>query len=49
VWSHMKKVLLSQRIHEAGMKLLEGKVEIIIAPDNSEETMRKLCKDIQVK
>jgi len=42
----MKKVLLSQPIHEAGMKLLEGKVEIIIAPDTSEETMRKLCKDV---
>lgn len=43
----MKKVLLPQPIHEAGMQLLEGKVEIIIAPDNSEETMHKLCKDIQ--
>ena len=42
----MKKVLLSQRIHEAGVKLLEGKVEIIIAPDTSEETMRKLGKDV---
>jgi len=42
----MKKVLLSQPIHEAGMKLLEGKVEIIIAPDTSEETMRKSCKDV---
>ena len=42
----MKKVLLSQPIHEAGMKLLEGKVEIIIAPDNSEETMRKLGRDV---
>jgi len=28
------------------MKLLEGKVEIIIAPDISEETMRRLCKDV---
>ncbi len=43
----MKKVLLSQPIHEAGMKLLEGKVEIIIAPDISEETMRKLGRDVQ--
>jgi D-3-phosphoglycerate dehydrogenase len=42
----MKKVLLSQPIHEVGMKLLKGKVEIIIAPDTSEETMRKLCKDV---
>ncbi len=42
----MKKVLLSQRIHEAGMKLLEGKVEIILAPHTSEETMLQLCKDV---
>ncbi|MFQ6066020.1 MAG: hydroxyacid dehydrogenase [bacterium] len=46
VGSPMKKVLLSQPIQEAGMKLLEGKVEIIIAPDTSEETMRKLCRDV---
>lgn len=44
--SYMKKVLLSQSIDEAGMKLMEGKVEIIIAPDTSEATMRKLCKDV---
>jgi len=25
----VKKVLLSQRIHEAGMKLLEGRVDVI--------------------
>jgi len=43
----MKKLLLSQPIHEAGMKLLEEKVEVIIAPDTSEETMRKSCKDVQ--
>lgn len=42
----MKKVLLSQPIHEAGMKLLKGKVEIIIAPDTSEATMGKLCGDV---
>ncbi len=44
--SCMKKVLLSQPIHEAGMKLLKGKVEIIVAPDTSEATMRKLCRDV---
>jgi len=44
--SCMKKVFLSQPIHEAGMKLLKGKVEIIIAPDTSEATMRKLCRDV---
>ena len=44
--SCMKKVLLSQPIHEAGMKLLKGKVEIIIAPDTSEATMCKLCRDV---
>ena len=42
----MKKVLLSQCIHEAGMKLLRGKVEMVVAPDTSEETMCKLCKDV---
>ena len=43
----MEKVLLSQPIHEAGMKLLEGKVEIIIPRDASEETLGKLCRDVQ--
>ena len=42
----MKKVLLSQPVHQAGMKLLKGRVEIIIAPDTSEATMRKLCRDV---
>jgi D-3-phosphoglycerate dehydrogenase len=42
----MKKVLLSQPIHEAGMKLLEGRVEVIVSPDTSEETVRKLSRDV---
>ena len=44
--SDVKRVLLSQSIHEAGMKLLKGRVEIIIAPDTSETTMRKFSRDV---
>jgi len=43
----MKKVLLPQRIHDSGMKILKGKVEIIIAPDQLKETIKKLVKDVQ--
>ncbi len=42
----MKKVLISQPIHEAGMKLLEGNVQTIIAPDNCQETLHRLCRDV---
>lgn len=41
----MKKVLLPQPIHEAGMKLLEEKVEVIVAPDPSKKIVCKLVPD----
>lgn len=42
----MKKILLSQKIDPAGMKLLEGKYDVITAPDCKAETMLSLCKDV---
>lgn len=42
----MKKILLSQAIHPSGMSLLEGKFEVITAPDCTAETMLKLSKDV---
>lgn len=42
----MKKVLLPQSIHEAGMKLLEGKAKIIICPDTSKKNALRLVKDV---
>ncbi|MDX9882920.1 MAG: hydroxyacid dehydrogenase [Prolixibacteraceae bacterium] len=41
------KVLLSEDINPLGKKLLEGKMEIIIAPDTSKETAKKLVKDVE--
>lgn len=41
----MKKILLSQKINPAGMALLEGKYEVVTAPDCSAETMLSMCKD----
>ncbi|MBE0479034.1 hydroxyacid dehydrogenase [Candidatus Aerophobetes bacterium] len=41
----MKKILLPQPIHDAGMKLLKGKAETVVAPDTSNQTLQKLVKD----
>ncbi len=42
----MKKVLLPQPIHEAGIKLLEGKTKIIICPDASKKSALRLVKNV---
>jgi len=42
----MKKVLLPQKIHQAGMNLLEGKVDVVVAPDTSKKTIKNLAKDV---
>lgn len=42
----MKKVLLSQKIHDKGLDVLKGKTEIIIAPDPSQSTISTLIKDV---
>lgn len=41
-----KKILLSQKINPTGMALLEGKYEVLTAPDCSTETMLSMCKDV---
>lgn len=41
----MHKILLSEPIDEAGLKALEGRAEIVISPDPSEESVGKLLKD----
>jgi D-3-phosphoglycerate dehydrogenase len=43
----MKKVLLSQAINPAGMKILEGKVEPVILTDSTVETTRKMVADVE--
>ena len=43
----MKKVLLAEPIHEAGMKVLHGKVDITISPDPSGESVGQLLKEAQ--
>ena len=40
------KVLLSEDINPEGKKLLDGKAEIIIAPDTSKETALHLVRDV---
>jgi len=42
----MKKVLLSEEIHPEGRKLLEGKFEIVTAPDTSQQTLISMVKDV---
>ncbi|AST57922.1 2-hydroxyacid dehydrogenase [Thermoanaerobacterium thermosaccharolyticum] len=42
----MRKVLLSQEINPEGIKILEGKFEIVVAPDTSQETLMKKAKDV---
>lgn len=41
----VKKVLLSEPIDKAGLKILEGRAEVIISPDPSEESVGRLLKD----
>ncbi len=41
----MKTVLLSEPIDEAGRKALEGKVQVIVSPDSSNETVGRLLQD----
>jgi D-3-phosphoglycerate dehydrogenase / 2-oxoglutarate reductase len=41
------KVLLSEDINPLGKKLLEGKAEIIIAPDTGKETAMRLVQDVE--
>ena len=43
----MKKVLLSQVINPAGMKVLEGKVELVILADTTVETIKKMVIDVE--
>ena len=43
----MKKVLLSQVINPAGMKVLEGKVELVILADTTVETIKKMMIDVE--
>jgi D-3-phosphoglycerate dehydrogenase / 2-oxoglutarate reductase len=42
----VKKVLLPQKIHEDGLKVLQGQVEIIIAPDPSKDTVSRYIQDV---
>ena len=42
----MKKVLLPQRICDEGLEILQGEVDVVIAPDPSQETLLKMCVDV---
>ena len=43
----MKKVLLAEPIDEAGMKVLTGKVDVLISPDPSGESVGQFLKEVQ--
>ena len=43
----MKKVLLAEPIDEAGIKVLEGKVDFLISPDPSGESVGQRLKEVQ--
>jgi D-3-phosphoglycerate dehydrogenase len=45
--SPLKKVLLSEAIDAAGMQILRGKVEVIVSPDPSNETVGRLIPDAE--
>jgi len=45
--SPLKKVLLSESIDEAGMRILQGKAEVIVSPDPSNETVGRLIPDAE--
>ncbi|MDP9750892.1 hydroxyacid dehydrogenase [Thermoanaerobacter pentosaceus] len=42
----MIKVLLSEEIHPEGKKILEGRFEVLAAPDRSEQTLISMVKDV---
>jgi len=42
----MKKVLLSEEINEEGLKLLEGRAEVVVAPDITEQALLKEVRDV---
>ena len=42
----MKKILLSKTIHPEAMKVLDGKVEIVVLPDSTVETAKKMIADV---
>ena len=42
----MKKVLLSKSIHPQAMKVLEGKVDLVVLPDSTVETAKKMVADV---
>jgi len=42
----MIKVLLSEEIHPEGKKILEGRFEVLVAPDRSEQTLISMVKDV---
>jgi D-3-phosphoglycerate dehydrogenase len=41
----MKKALLSEPIDNAGMMILEGRVEVVVSPNPSEQSVGQLLKD----
>jgi len=41
----LKKVVVAEPIDEAGMKVLAGKVDIVISPDPSEESVGRLLRE----
>ena len=42
----MKKILLSKEIHPQAMQLLKGKVDLVVLPDSSLETAKKMVADV---
>ncbi len=42
----MKKVLITQPIHEDAVRLLEGGADVVVAPDPSEQTVASLAGDV---
>ncbi len=42
----MKKVLITQPIHEEAIGLFEGRAEVVISPDPSEATIKRLVNDV---
>jgi D-3-phosphoglycerate dehydrogenase len=43
----VKKVLLSKSIHPAAQKILEGIVDLVVLPDSTEETAKKMVADVE--
>jgi len=41
----MKIVILSEPIDDAGMRVLEGRVQVIVSPDPSEQSVGRLIQD----